>query len=552
MRGEQMKTMDLKRMLSVILIFIVVMFALMLTSSYAWYSFQNASTSFDVATNNEAINVTYHNGRYINTSSAIPITEDQIDEYAEKNRFSIEVNDKDLEDGVAVSIDLVDITIDAALKSSSFKYQLLLDDTLIEGASGDFSSFSGNTINISDYVVLNSISDNDFELRLYLLDDGTNQSTLMNKTFRGTISINVVSRVKVDIDKLGADIIIRNVTIDGKSSDYIPISGYYNMTSSCTKGSTLSWEPLSKTITYEGGSPSGDVCSLTFTTDDSPDYPLLSEMPVGSYVAYVGNSGTVGDKKVYCKNGGSASSSTASAETEAPNSCSGQNAREDIDANGNTYGYCYNASYKYYTTGWRIAYKDDSTGSKKAVIVSAGSPECNSRVSSTANVTYIQTANAKALKYCNSDYVDGDCNCPDVNSDGLCDKASTDAWAIGDTDFYMITKAISGVGKRLYSGSSSLGDSGGTLGTTLYCGGKYSYEECGYNNSLLDNGGYYWFAARYSSASTNGVIWIPSFRIVISSSDTYADGLRPVISLSSSVYVTGGSGTLDDPYQIGN
>ena len=273
-------------------------------------------------------------------------------------------------------------------------------------------------------------------------------------------------------------------------------------------------------------------------------------MPVGSYVAYVGSGGTVGSTAVACQTNGSASSSTETAETEAPNSCLGQNAREDIDANGNTYGYCYSANYKYYTTGWRIAYID---GNSKPVIVSAGSPECNSRVSSTANKKYIQTANAKALKYCNTNYVDGNCTCTDSNVDGLCDEKSSDAWAINDTDFYNMTKAISRVGKRLTDGSSTLGDSGGTLGNTLFCYNKYSREECGYNNDLIDNGGYYWFAAQYSSSSTNGLNWAPIDRYVnrySSNSDPVAYGLRPVISLSSSVYVTGGSGTVDDPYTI--
>jgi len=33
-------------------------------------------------------------------------------------------------------------------------------------------------------------------------------------------------------------------------------------------------------------------------------------------------------------------------------------------------------------------------------------------------------------------------------------------------------------------------------------------------------------------------------------SDTHAYGLRPIIRLSSSVVVTGGSGTMEDPYTI--
>ena len=377
--------------------------------------------------------------------------------------------------------------------------------------------------------------------------------TLNNKlnVSNGNIESGIACYLELEsnpkLSKMPVGSYISSIMIDGVESDYMPVSGYYDMTYTCTKGSTLSWNSLGNILTYETESYANDSCALTFTS--STDYPLLNTMPVGSYVKYVGSGGTVGNEKVACQVNGTASSSTANAETEAPNSCLGQNAREDIDENGNTYGYCYSESYKYYTKGWRIAYID---GNNKPVIVSAGSPECNSRVSSTANETYIQTANAKALKYCNTNYVDGNCTCTDSNVDGLCDEKSSDAWAINDTDFYNMTKAISGVGKRLTDGSSSLGDNGGTLGDTLFCYGKDSYEECGYNNDLIDNGGYYWFAAQYSSSDRSGVNWAPGARSVVSDGFADAYGLRPVISLSSSVYVTGGSGAMDDPYTISN
>ena len=54
--------MDFKKTLLVILTFVTCMFALMLVSSYAWYSYTNGSTTFDVVTNNEDINVTYQTG----------------------------------------------------------------------------------------------------------------------------------------------------------------------------------------------------------------------------------------------------------------------------------------------------------------------------------------------------------------------------------------------------------------------------------------------------------------------------------------------------------
>ena len=336
------------------------------------------------------------------------------------------------------------------------------------------------------------------------------------------------------------------ISIDGVDSSTLPTTGtYYLVSYDCkSKNTVVTWNKSNYTLSVSNGNKkAGVACDLVFESK-----PKLSSMPVGSYVAYTGSGGYVGSTSVACQTNGNASSSTASDETEAPNSCSGQNAREDLDTSGYTYGYCYSSNNKYYTTGWRIAYIKDN----KPIIVSAGSPECNTRTNSTNNVTYIQTANAKALKYCNIKYVDDNCTCTDSNGDGLCDEASTDAWAINDTDFYYMTKAISGYGKRLTSGSSSLGDSGGALGNGLSCYQQYSYQECGYNNDLIDNGGFYWFAAVYQSSSSNGVNWYPLGRYVYFY--TYANpfGLRPVISLSSSVLVTGGSGTLDDPYTIGN
>lgn len=337
------------------------------------------------------------------------------------------------------------------------------------------------------------------------------------------------------------------ISIDGKNSSTLPTTGTYYLTSyTCDNDKTkLVWDIYSYELSVSNGRSGGDIfCNVEFKSK-----PTLAEMPIGSYVAYVGNGGTVGGTSVSCKKNGAASSSDSAVETEAPNSCYGQNAREDLDKTGfvyaygysnkaeETYGYCYNSVYKYHTTGWRIAYIEGN----KPVIVSAGSPECVSDSS-------IQILNGYALKYCNTAYVDGNCSCNGSISNG-CSSSSSDAWAINDTDFYNMTKAISGVGKRLSVNSSQLGDVGGILGEALYCYGKNSYPECGYHNDLIDNGSYYWFAT--SSVSLDSLLfWDGSSSKVIDYIYSSVRGLRPVISLSATVYVTGGAGTMDDPYKI--
>lgn len=319
------------------------------------------------------------------------------------------------------------------------------------------------------------------------------------------------------------------VTIDDKTMDALPSSGNYYLTNyECDNTNTeLVWDRTNYKLTVSNGNEGGEVsCSLSFKSN-----PLLSDMEVGSYVEYNGTGGMVGDNKVTCDGG----------------SCSGMNANQELDKSGYTYGYCQNGNAKYYTTGWRIAYITNN----KVKLISAGGVECNERVSSFGNDTYIKMANASALKYCNSSLVDGECMCESTN-EGVCDKASTDAWAINDSDFYYITKSISGKGKRLSEYSSDLGDEVEDLDSSLYCEDKHSTKECGYNNDLIDNGGYYWFASGYSSIKETGIYWDASSRGIKSTDENLSYGLRPIINLASTVYITGGNGTIDDPYKISN
>ena len=341
------------------------------------------------------------------------------------------------------------------------------------------------------------------------------------------------------------------ISIDGATVNTLPTNGMYYLTSyQCDSTFTkVSWDYNNYELIVSNGIQRGGIsCDLTFESS-----PKLSDMMIGSYVDYTGISGVVGNTSVSCKINGSSSSSLATDETEAPNSCQGQNAREDLDHSEFTHGYCYNSDYRYYTSGWRIAYIDNTdANAPRAILISAGAPECMSRSTTVANDTYIQIANTRALKYCNSGLVDGGCSCEDQDGNGLCDSASSDAWGFSDTDFYYMTKAISGVGKRLTDNSSSLGDIGGSLGNTLYCVNQYAHQECGYHNDLIDNGGYYWFGGIYDNNLKDGVFWNPYGRVVSNDTSVFSYGMRPLIRLSSSVYIVGGNGTMEDPYRISN
>ena len=294
------------------------------------------------------------------------------------------------------------------------------------------------------------------------------------------------------------------ISIDGNSSDTLPTSGNYYLASYDCKSSdtVITWNKESYTLNVSNSNKKGGVsCYLDFQT-----HPKLSDMPIGSYVDYTGNNGCEG------------------------NHCKGENANYVNDDN---MGYCFTGSLSFFVNGWRVGYLKDGS----AYLISAGSPECMCTDSSgnvgTSCSSYENTAgvpkhlanlNNTSLKYCNQDYA----------YNGVCD--STSSWNVKDSDFQEITFNI-GKKKKLSDANSK---------------DCYRKKSCGGSSNLISNGGIYWFATSYSTSSTNAFTWSPSDRHVVNHGSNYAYGVRPVLRLASSVIVTGGSGTYEDPYTIAN
>ncbi len=281
--------------------------------------------------------------------------------------------------------------------------------------------------------------------------------------------------------------------------------GFYDLSNyNCKNGATVTYNPYTKMLSYS----KLDNCNLEFTTKSSP---LLKDIVnIGDYIGYTGNNRCSGT------------------------SCQGHNAYQDSDTTNYTYGYCNSSNYKFYTYGWRVAYiKDDSV-----YIVAAGSPECVASIASNSTTT-IESLKTASLKYCNTDYLQG----------GVCDD--TTAHPLRGGDYYNITKGLFGdSGARgLYTYTDSSYDSGVSITSSNICYNYLSIKECGYNNDLIDNGGYYWFGSAYSSSGT--LSWYPFSRhLYYNSSSFVAFGVRPVLKLDSTITAIGGSGTMDRPYTI--
>ena len=316
-----------------------------------------------------------------------------------------------------------------------------------------------------------------------------------------------------DFKEITGDSLSAHYLSDGYYDKYSVINngGYYwyGTATSASTTTAYSWRPISRSTynsisSYAFGvrpvirlSSSVFVTGGTGTSEDPYIISTgkLSSAHPGSYVKYTGNNGCKGK------------------------ACEGQNANYVSDTN---MGYCYSSSYKYNANGWRIAYIKDDT----AYLTSAGSPECmctdsdgaigtscTTLESATGVPRHLANLNKKALTYCNSTYAYGE----------KCDSAS--AWNMVDVDFRTIT------------------------GTTL----STAFNKKNYNNySIINNGGYYWFATSNASTNNTAFVWDPNVLYVDSHASHIGNGLRPVLRLAASVRITGGSGTYKDPYIISN
>lgn len=393
--------MSFKKMLCFIFVIVISVFSLMLTTSYAWYSYENASTKFDVVTANNMVDIVFQNGEYIDTNQGVPIKSSDVDRYSDKYDFNIKVKNKGVKDELVAKISLVDVVIDNELKKidevlgdSPFRVELFYQGTKV-GKTVTGANFTGDSYDIGDVVLSDSI-DNQFEFRVYLLDNGNEQSNLMNRSFQGRIDINVISRASVmDLKFDNPDIMISGIVIDGKDSRSLPINGIYSMNSSCKMGSHISWDNLNKSLIYDKGSYVHDSCSLEFFSNNDKLY--LRDVSVGSYVSYVGNNGCNGV------------------------SCIGENANY-VDSDN--MGYCSDSKYHFSDSGWRIAYVSDNT----VYLVSGGAMDCIDKDKELDDV---------ALKYCNSNFVyNGVCNSDSVYSLRYSDMLKMDKNLVDNGGYY--------------------------------------------------------------------------------------------------------------------
>jgi len=193
-----------KKLLIILTFTVTAIIMLLLGTSYAWYQFDNAVTSFgNVQTFTDSIDdvaVVFTNTDNINTAVGVPILASEVATKSEKNIFTITPSSTALSGkDVAFQIELINLKIDSALTSTTdLKYSLLEKvgtGTQTTIASGNFNGFTGNTLTLKPMTAVTTLGVTySYEFRLWLEESGGDQNSLMGKKLSGKIKVTTAVR----------------------------------------------------------------------------------------------------------------------------------------------------------------------------------------------------------------------------------------------------------------------------------------------------------------------------------------------------------------------
>ena len=184
--------MEFRKTILVLTITIVFITVIMFGVSYGWYAYSNAASNVTGSTIKETPTVIFNQTEYISSTKTMPIYDEDRYTYATKNSFNLTMNENLKGYEIGVEISLINIAIAEELKIPNYKYELLQDNVVV--SSGNFSTLgTSTTLNILPMTIIepsNYPQTYNYELYIWLKEDGTNQNNLMNKGFSAKINVS--------------------------------------------------------------------------------------------------------------------------------------------------------------------------------------------------------------------------------------------------------------------------------------------------------------------------------------------------------------------------
>ena len=243
------------------------------------------SKSINASLTTANINVIYVGDSNITKDLFLPISASEIEQHSAIANFTVKGAESNPTDkDIIYDITLTNIDITDGLLDENFKFELYKNNTKI--SEGNFSNLqvekSNGTLKYYQRAILNENVMNlprytdtadSFQLRIYILDNGLDQSSLMGQSFKANIEIATYTT------KGGSTNRNRYTNLITIKNDFIINSnignfrrGIYNGSTSCTNAessfNTTNWEFRIKNLTGYS------TCDATFT-EDTNTYPKL-------------------------------------------------------------------------------------------------------------------------------------------------------------------------------------------------------------------------------------------------------------------------------------
>jgi len=160
---------------------------LILISGISYAIFLVSAESGDKKVISGVLDIAYVDGETINATGALPLNENEIDEFSSKTKFTVK-NTGNIP--VYLEVSLTDITIDDDLKVNDFKYALYKESEQI--ATGTFEN-CGTELVLGENI-LQFVDDNvvEYTIALWIQDNGGDQNSMLNSNFSAKIQVEAI------------------------------------------------------------------------------------------------------------------------------------------------------------------------------------------------------------------------------------------------------------------------------------------------------------------------------------------------------------------------
>ena len=535
------------------------------------------SKSINASLTTANINVIYVGDNNITKDLFLPITANETSTKAAIANFTVKGAESNPADkDIIYDITLTNIDITDGLLDENFKFELYKNNTKI--SEGNFSNLqvenSNGTLKYYQRAILNENVMNlprynetadSFQIRIYILDNGKDQSNLMGQSFKANVEIATYTT------KGGSTNRNRYTNLITIKNDFIINSnignfrrGIYNVSTSCNSAESsfnkTNWEFRIKNLTGYS------TCNATFT-EDTNTYPKLYDKIISLW------NNTDGTNNIFKET-----------HTFDDNTTYTEYRYEGTDTEVNNYVWFNNELWRIIgafpggtptTSATSLGNRAPSTNNTVKIIrndIIGGfawakvqtnnwtTAELNTNI---LNNLYLNSTSGTCHFYSTS--VTKPCYFTKIGLKNVLDYIETATWNLGGSD--------ASNAETMYKNErgTTVKTSGTPIVTTAKVGLMYA-SDYGYsvknsscNHSSISLGSYYTTACGGSAwMLKNGNEWTVSpvssgaYHVFNVNSVAYVNngdvsngfGARPVLYLNSNVYYLSGTGTITDPFQI--